>query len=98
MKRTDEHPVNIDPDKETAETNKLHMQPGRVEDIENASAHANRTDQGGVTGLRPERARLTQEDQKAEPEVRTSAPTGDARRQDDLDDQPPLTSAANPLA
>ena len=96
MKRTDEHPVNINPDKETAETNRLHMQPGRVEDIENASAYANRTDQSGVTGLRPDRARVN--DEEAEKRMRANPPAAGAQRQDDLDDQPPLTTAANPLA
>ena len=97
MKHPDEHPVNINPDKETAETNRLHMQPGAVEDIENASAYANRTDQGGVTGLRPERARLN-DDPDADQPMGANPPATDARQQDDIDDQPPLTTAANPLA
>ena len=97
MKQPDEHPVNINPDKETAETNRLHMQPGAVEDIENASAYANRTDQTGVTGLRPERARPN-DDSDADERMRANPAATDARRQDDIDDQPPLTTAANPLA
>ena len=97
MKHPDEQPGDINPDKETAETNRLHMQPGAVEDIENASAYANRTDQSGVTGMRPERARLN-DDLQAEQRMRSNPPATDARQQDDPDDQPPLTTAANPLA
>jgi hypothetical protein len=44
---TDGHPENTGRD--------LNMQPGRLEDIENATAYANRTGQGDVTGDVPER-------------------------------------------
>ncbi|HEX6042020.1 hypothetical protein [Longimicrobium sp.] len=45
--RTDGHPENTG--------RELHMQPGRLEDIENATAYANRTGQRDVTGEMPGR-------------------------------------------
>lgn len=45
--RTDGHPENTG--------RELHMQPGRLEDIENATAYANRTGQHDVTGDVPGR-------------------------------------------
>lgn len=44
---TDGHPENTG--------RELHMQPGRLDDIESAEAHATRTGQGDVTGDMPRR-------------------------------------------
>lgn len=49
----DEHPVDIHPDKETAERQELSMMPGRQEDLETASARANRVGDRDVTAEQP---------------------------------------------
>ncbi|MBB4638672.1 hypothetical protein [Longimicrobium terrae] len=45
--------TNVDGHPEVAAQDRLNMQPGRLEDIENASAYANRIGQTDVTGERP---------------------------------------------
>jgi hypothetical protein len=42
--------TNVDGHPETAAQDRLNMQPGRLEEIENATAYANRTGQRDVTG------------------------------------------------
>ncbi|HEY0038132.1 MAG TPA: hypothetical protein VGB66_15645, partial [Longimicrobium sp.] len=42
--------TNVDGHPEVAAQDRLNMQPGRLEDIENATAYANRTGQSDVTG------------------------------------------------
>lgn len=98
MQPKDENPIDINPDRETAETNRLSMQPGPVEENETASAYANRTDQGGVTSLRPERAQLTGRDAAAAPDDAEREQAADESRSDDRSDGPePLTPAADPM-
>lgn len=98
MRPSDERPIDINPDKETAETNRLSMQPGPVEENETASAYANRTDQGGVTSLRPERAQLTGQHDPAAHEDTQREQAADQSRPDDRSDGPePFTPAADPM-
>ncbi|HEX8390909.1 MAG TPA: hypothetical protein VF665_01025 [Longimicrobium sp.] len=47
--------TNVDGHPEVAAQDRLNMQPGRLEDIENATAYANRTGQTDVTGSEGER-------------------------------------------
>lgn len=47
--------ANVDGNPEVAAQDRLNMQPGRLEDIENATAYANRTGQRDVTADMPER-------------------------------------------
>jgi hypothetical protein len=98
MQPRDKRRINISPDKETAETNRLSMQPGPVEENETASAYANRADQGGATSLRPERAQLTGQDAAATRDDAERDQAADQSRLDDLSDGPePLTPAADPM-
>ncbi len=91
---------------ETAETNPMHMQPGALEDIETASAYANRTGQHDTTSLRPGRAQLGKQDQARADETSRSAEnasdtTDNPLRTDGRTDPPEgasgLTSAADPM-
>jgi hypothetical protein len=68
----DEHPVDINPDKETAERQDLSMMPGRQEDIETASARANRVGDRDVTAERPREDRGAAEGGAAENGPRTT--------------------------
>lgn len=99
MQHADERPVNINPDKQTAETNRLRMQPGPVEENETASAYANRTGQSGITGKQPERAQLNQQNQEEQRGDRTAEhhSSDTAPRTDNSDGPGPLTSAADPM-
>lgn len=45
--------TSVDGHPEAAAQDRLNMQPGRLEDIENATAYANRTGQTDATGDRP---------------------------------------------
>ncbi len=98
MQPRDERPIDINPDQETAETNRLSMQPGPVDENETASAYANRPDQGGVTSLRPKRAQLTGQDAAASHDDPEQGQAADHARRDNLSDGPePLTPAADPM-
>ena len=55
MDRNQDDRTHVDGHPETAAQDSLNMQPGRLEDIENATAYANRTGQRDVTGEVPER-------------------------------------------
>jgi hypothetical protein len=54
MDRNQDDRTNVDGHPEVAAQDRLNMQPGRLEDIENATAYANRTGQRDVTGELPE--------------------------------------------
>ena len=55
MDRNQDERTNVDGHPEAAAQNRLNMQPGRMEDIETATAYANRTGQRDITGELPER-------------------------------------------
>ena len=55
MQHHDRHPVDVDGDPRAAEDNPLSVTPGRLEDNENATAYANRTDREDTTSQRPRR-------------------------------------------
>ena len=100
MERREENPVNINPDEQTAETNRMHMQPGALDDIENASAYANRTGQHGTTSLRPDGADAGKRDRMQAGET-SSAAANDLPPTDGRTDSPEnpegLTSSADPM-
>lgn len=55
MQHHDQNPVDVDGDPQAAEENPLSATPGRLEDNENATAYANRTEQEDTTSQRPRR-------------------------------------------
>lgn len=54
--------MDVDGDKQAADTDPLSKTPGEMADKENASAYANRTGQRDTTSLTPEDARLRDRD------------------------------------
>lgn len=76
MDREDRDRIDVSGDPEAAERNPIGHTPGPLEEKENASAYANRTDPEDVTGLRPRRedrpasARQTRADVDPDDELR----------------------------
>ncbi|HEV2149001.1 MAG TPA: hypothetical protein VGR37_16465 [Longimicrobiaceae bacterium] len=62
MRDRDRSRVDVDGDKQAADTDPMSKIPGSLDDTENASAYANRKDQRDTTSLAPEDARLRNRD------------------------------------
>lgn len=103
MQHHDRDRTDVDGNPEVADQGRLNLQPGRLEDIEDANAAANRASDRDVTSLRPERSSLSEGSDAGTPDREEASGAREERAQQlrpDADQGPgvaPFPPSADPM-